>query len=86
MSRKNKGCLEIAVDLFHQLQNAFTRLMIKICGWLIGQNNFRACRQGACNRYPLPLSTAKLVWPMSGKFRQANDGQDILADAVATLC
>ena len=85
MRGKNKGRLEIAIDLLHQLQNAFTRLMIKIRRWLIGQYNPWLCRKRARNRYSLPLSAAKLVRPMPGKFRQPHDGQ-ISGDPVAALC
>src|SRR6476469_6076261 len=68
MRGKNKGRLEIAIDLLHQLQNAVTRLMIKIRRWLIGQYNPWLCRKRARNRHPLPLPAAKLVRPMSGEF------------------
>ena len=37
MSRKNKGRLELPIDILHQLQNTFTRLMVKISGRLVGQ-------------------------------------------------
>src|SRR5690349_2709198 len=85
MRRKNKGCLEASVNIFHQLEYSLACFMIQVRGWLIRQHHFWLRRQGPRNGYSLALPSAELVWQMLGK-----SGQiyyiEISEHAAAPLC
>src|SRR3972149_657159 len=43
---EDEGSLKLIPHLFHRLKDQKCSLMVKICGWLIGQDQFRVCHQG----------------------------------------
>lgn len=85
MRRKNKGCLEASVNIFHQPEYSLACFMIQVRCRLIRQHHFWLRRQGPRDGYSLALPSAELVWQMpckSGEIYYV----EISGHAAAPLC
>src|SRR4030042_2051333 len=58
---EDEGSPKLIPHLFHRLKDQKCSLMIEICGWLIGQDQFWIGDQRSCNSHPLFLPTGDLV-------------------------
>src|SRR4030042_2888202 len=58
---EDEGSPKLIPHLFHRLKDQKCSLMIEICGWLIGQDQFWIGDQRSCNSHPLFLPTGDLI-------------------------